>query len=298
VTILRNLFGRPRPDRRPPREALAAEPESAKRAERVPAVPVEDRSPPAALRPAPVLAGAAVASMPFTRFPNLPGSDRALLARFGRTVGERLVQDGRARKLPALNLDIFMIADFLSPEECAQLIALIDSGAKPSTLLTGAGNDGRRSSQTCRLGSAHPLVAEVERRIGDSLGLPLSHSETVQGQRYAPGQQFKMHNDYFAGGQPYSETVAAEGGQRTWTAMVFLNRPQAGGCTNFPRAHLKVAPLPGALLAWNNNDGQGLTNPYSHHEGMLVEVGVKYILTKWFRERPWHSSAASDALRV
>ena len=43
----------------------------------------------------------------------------------------------------------------------------------------------------------------------------------------------------------------------------------------------------GTLLTWNNNDQEGLSNPYTHHEGTAVEAGVKYILTKWFRERPW-----------
>jgi prolyl 4-hydroxylase len=120
----------------------------------------------------------------------------------------------------------------------------------------------------------------------------------VQGQRYTAGQQFRMHNDYFAGGQPYSEAVAREGGQRTWTAMIFLNKPSSGGCTHFPRAQVKVEPEPGALLTWNNNDRQGLSNPYSHHEGMVVETGVKYVLTKWFREREWLGSDESDALRA
>jgi prolyl 4-hydroxylase len=193
---------------------------------------------------------------------------------------------------------MFKIPVFMSADECAAMIDLIDADVKASTVLSAAGNSQIRTSETCRLPGADGLVATVERRMSEMLGLPLTQSETIQGQRYSPGQQFKMHNDYFAGGQSYSETVASEGGQRTWTAMVFLNRPERGGATNFPRALVKVEPEPGTLLAWNNNDDEGLSNPFTHHEGMLVEAGVKYILTKWFREREWHSSAQSDALRV
>jgi prolyl 4-hydroxylase len=234
----------------------------------------------------------------FKRFPQLPGSDEKVLAEAGRAVCGRLDRLPQAWKVAAINLDMYTVRNFLSPEECAALTAMIDADVKPSTLLTGGANTNLRTSQTCRLSSDEPLVAEVEQRMVELLGLPLAHSETVQGQRYAVGQQFRMHNDYFAGGQAYSEAVASEGGQRTWTAMVFLNRPDAGGCTNFPRAMVKVEPEPGTLLTWNNNDREGLSNPFSHHEGMPVEAGTKYILTKWFREREWHSSAASDALRV
>jgi len=279
-----------------------------------PAAPEPERAEPAAAArppaPAPspprqsdiaalVAAAAASAAAPqYRRFPGLPGSDPQSLARVGREVAGRLASSPEAAKLPALNLDMFLVRDFLSAGECAQLMALVDAGVKPSTLLSDHGNNRLRTSYTCKLPATEPLVAEVERRMAELLGLPPGHSETVQGQRYSPGQQFRMHNDYFAGGQVYSEAVAREGGQRTWTAMIFLNKPESGGCTNFPRALVKVEPEPGALLTWNNNDREGLSNPWSHHEGMVVDAGVKYVLTKWFREREWLGSAESDALRA
>jgi|GEM_PF-133236 len=243
-------------------------------------------------------AAASAAAPQYRRFESLPGSDPQTLARIGREVAARLDLLPGAARLPALNLDMFLVRDFLSANECTRLMELVDAGVKPSTLLSDHGNARLRTSYTCKLAATEPLVGEVERRIADLLGLPLGHSETVQGQRYSPGQQFRMHNDYFAGGQVYSEAVAREGGQRTWTAMIFLNRPDSGGCTSFPRATVKVEPEPGALLTWNNNDRDGLSNPWSHHEGMVVEAGVKYVLTKWFREREWLGSAESDALRA
>lgn len=232
------------------------------------------------------------------RFPPLEGSDAALLARIGAEGRAKLDATPGVVPVPAQNVDMYAVKDFLSAEECAGLMRLIDADVKPSTRLSTHDDASFRTSRTCRLYAAEPLVAEVERRIVELIGIANDHSETIQGQRYEAGQQFKMHNDYFAGGQPYSAAVAKEGGQRTWTAMIFLNKPEAGGCTNFPRASVKVTPRAGALLAWFNLDREGLGNPYTHHEGMVVEAGVKYILTKWFREREWHSSAESDALRV
>ena len=71
--------------------------------------------------------------------------------------------------------------------------------------------------------------------------------------------------------------------------MVFLNVPEEGGQTAFPAAGVKVTPRAGNLLIWNNMDAEGQPNPYSIHQGMPVLSGVKYIITKWHRERPWSS---------
>lgn len=234
---------------------------------------------------------------PTDRYASLPGSDPALLAATGAAVSARLEADARAHRINANGLDIFAVPDFVSAEERAALIAMIGADVKPSTSLRADGKPSRRTSETCHLPATTPLVAEIERRMSELLGLPLSHSETVQGQRYSPGQQFKVHNDYFAAGQPYSQTVADEGGQRSWTAMVYLDAPAAGGATRFPHAGIAIPPTPGVLLTWNNLDRAGMPNRFSHHEGMMVTDGIKHVLTKWFREREWRSSAASNALR-
>ena len=235
---------------------------------------------------------------PLRGFANLPGSDRASLARIGAAVSARLATDATATRLPAIDLDIHVVPDFLSADECTAMIALIDADVVPSTSLRPAGETAVRTSQTCRLSPEHPLVAAVETRICTLLGIDPAHSETIQGQRYTPGQYFKVHNDYFAGGQPYSEVVASEGGQRTWTAMVYLDEPEAGGETVFPHATVRVAPRAGTLLTWNNMNAAGDPSRYAHHEGAPVTAGVKHVLTKWFRERHWEGSERSDALRA
>jgi len=86
---------------------------------------------------------------------------------------------------------------------------------------------------------------------------------------------------------PYWPEMEKTGGQRTWTAMIFLNEPEGGGQTAFEKAGLKVAPRTGNLLAWNNMNAIGEPNLFSLHQGMPVTGGVKYIVTKWHRERPW-----------
>jgi prolyl 4-hydroxylase len=235
-------------------------------------------------------------TLPFGRYPALEGSDPDLLARIGSAVRARLDSAPSASRMPAQHLGMYIVRRFMSGEECAEMIALIDAGAKPSPMLSASRDTTIRTSQTCKLPPCDAVI-RAERRIASLLGLPLAHGETLQGQRYRPGEYFRMHNDYFAGAEPYSEVVAAEGGQRTWTAMVFLNEPKQGGCTSFPYAGIDVPPQTGSLLVWNNIDEEGLGNPYAHHQGLPVEAGTKYILTKWFREREWRATPQSDAAR-
>jgi prolyl 4-hydroxylase len=48
-----------------------------------------------------------------------------------------------------------------------------------------------------------------------------------------------------------------------------------------------VQPEEGKLLAWNNRTPGGAVNGNTLHHGMKVRSGAKYIVTKWYRERPW-----------
>jgi prolyl 4-hydroxylase len=228
--------------------------------------------------------------------PYLPGSEPAVLAGFSESVRVRLDANPAAFRMPAENIELYVMRGFLSADECAKLIELIETDLKPSTILAAQLDRGFRTSHSCNLPPTHPLVLHIDRRIADTVGVPPSHSETVQGQRYVVGQEFKPHNDYFHSGQYYTQGIAEEGGQRTWTAMAFLNEPEAGGATNFPEARIKIAPKAGNLVIWNNLDALGLPNPATLHQGMPVEGGMKYVITKWFREREWGRAPASTGL--
>jgi prolyl 4-hydroxylase len=212
--------------------------------------------------------------------------------RIGTEVRERLARHSSALKIPSNDLDIFVVRDFLTGRECAGLIGMIDAWRIPSQLLAPTGDPEFRTSESCNLDPADPFVQSIEARITGLMGIEPGHGETIQGQRYAAGQRFKTHHDFFHTDQPYWEEMASTGGQRTWTAMMFLNEPEGGGATYFEKAGIRVTPRAGNLLAWNNMNARGEPNFYSLHEGMEVIAGVKYIITKWYRERPWSYSDA------
>jgi prolyl 4-hydroxylase len=192
-----------------------------------------------------------------------------------------------AVRMPANGVELYVVRNFLAPEECAALIALIDANRVPSPVVGTGTASSHRTSETCYLYPGPAPVTAVEAKLDLLTGLEPRYGEALQGQRYAVGQEFKPHHDYFDTAQAYWHDQVTMGGQRTWSAMTFLNEPEAGGRTNFPSLGVMIAPKAGNLVIWNNMDEFGAPNPASLHQGMPVEQGVKYVLTKWYRERPW-----------
>jgi prolyl 4-hydroxylase len=219
--------------------------------------------------------------------PEAPARPPHPRASIGASVRERFAADPSVRPIPKPMLEALVVPDFISPKECQGLIALIDAGCVPSGLMAPTPDPEFRTSSTCNLNPADILVAQIESRLNRLFGIDPHHGETIQGQRYAVGQQFKPHHDFFHEDQPYWPPQEKHGGQRTWTAMAFLNLPEAGGQTMFPKAGLRITPAIGYLLIWNNMDREGYPNDFSLHQGCPVEAGTKYVLTKWYRERPW-----------
>ncbi len=201
-----------------------------------------------------------------------------------RSAAPELAGRYRIQKVPNPKLDLFIVRDFLDAETCAALIQRIDAARRPSEIADDIGVERFRTSETCDLNSADPVVASVDRKIADLLGLDLAASEPLQGQRYAVGQEFKAHTDTFEPGGYDFYVHTAETGQRTWTAMVYLNRPEEGGATRFKRIGKTIQPEAGKLLAWNNLGPDAQPNPATIHQGMKVRRGTKYIITKWFRQ--------------
>ena len=199
---------------------------------------------------------------------------------------QRLTASAAVQRVPTRDLELFIFRDFLDPATCAALIEQIDTNRRPSNIADDIGVANFRTSETCDLDSNNPLVADVEQRIAELLGLNLDLSEPPQGQRYAPGQEFKAHTDTFEPGGYDFYLYTAQRGQRTWTAMIYLNEPEDGGATRFKTIGKTIRPETGKLLAWNNLLPDGRPNVATLHQGMKVRRGTKYIITKWFRERP------------
>ena len=198
----------------------------------------------------------------------------------------KLIAAPGIQRVPNPALDLFLLRDFLNAADCAALCARIDARRRPSTIADDLGDAAFRTSETCEFDPADPLVAGLTQRIADLTGIPASHAEPMQGQRYAAGQEFRPHTDSFNPGGADYFVHCADQGQRTWTAMLYLNQPEDGGATRFKAIGKTIRPETGKLLLWNNLHADGTPNAATLHQGMKVRKGIKYIVTLWFRERP------------
>ena len=222
---------------------------------------------------------------PVSKFPvNL---DQPGLKRVGEQVRTRLAANPAVYKVPVEAAELYAVGDFLTPDECRKMCDMIDAVAEPSRVFDLDYSSGYRTSYSGNVDPHDPFVRKISRRIDDLLGMDSSFGETIQGQRYMPGQEFQPHHDWFHPGTSYWDLEMGRGGQRSFTTMAFLNNVEAGGTTDFPELGISLEPKPGVLVVWNNALPDGLTNVKTLHAGRPVIAGEKYIITKWYRARPW-----------
>jgi prolyl 4-hydroxylase len=203
------------------------------------------------------------------------------------SIAARLGARTGVQRVPTSRAELFQCRRFVAPDLAGELIALIDADRRPSTIADDNGDAYFRTSETCDLAAHLPAVERIEAMLTAVSGLDPAHGEPLQGQRYAEGQEFKAHTDFFApGGRDYQKFCALSG-NRTWTFMVYLNDVAAGGATRFKVLDKTFQPEAGKLLCWNNRLPDGAVNHATLHHGMKVRKGVKYVITKWYRERPW-----------
>lgn len=182
---------------------------------------------------------------------------------------------------------MYTVNDVLSDTECDEMMKLIDSRLRPSTVSDETDSclvTDYRTSQTSDLHYFDdPLYLEIDRRIVDTLGLYSFLGEIMQAQKYEPGQYYREHWDFFMPTSKEYKIYCEWMGQRTWTAMIYLNDVEQGGETYFKHLKLRIKPKKGMLIAWNNLYRNGLPNLKTMHEACPPISGNKYIITKWFR---------------
>jgi len=190
-------------------------------------------------------------------------------------------------KFPTVKMDLYLIQNFLTTEECHNIIQAAKGHYTPSTITTQKTEKDLyfRTSSTCHynaLGAqGKNVLDQIDQKICNKMQLSNKSSEFIQIQHYVEGNEFKLHHDFF---DVQSSREMKNQGNRTWTFMVFLNNVEKGGETFFEKINVKFQPKQGMALVWNNLHINGSPNYNTLHAGLPILTGEKYIITKWFRQ--------------
>ena len=213
-------------------------------------------------------------------------SSDAVLSTFennhGASIAKEKIFVPNANTLDTDKIDLRYVENFLSANECDALISIIKSNKRPSQVGNFEVDTRFRTSQTCDLGKIdNPFIKDIDRRIANLIGIDPAYSETIQGQYYEVGQEFKAHTDFFE--VDAFDTHCSVFGQRTYTVMIYLNDVEEGGETRFKHLKANFRPATGLAVIWNSLNPDGTPNIHSLHQAKPVEKGYKAIITKWFR---------------
>jgi prolyl 4-hydroxylase len=176
----------------------------------------------------------------------------------------------------------------LSDAECEGLIESARQRIKRSQTVeysTGGAHDhpGRTSQGMFFQRGENELVSRVEQRIARLLNWPVENGEPMQVLRYAQGNEYKPHYDYFDPDQAGTAAILQRGGQRVGSLVIYLNSPEQGGSTIFPDVGFEVMPHRGNAVFFSYERAHPSTQ--SRHGGSPVVAGEKWVATKWLRER-------------
>jgi len=147
--------------------------------------------------------------------------------------------------------------------------------------------DAMRSNETAKFGmlEADVVVQSLDLRVSEALGHPAGNGEGFALLRYQVGQQYLPHCDWI---DPEREATRADlerWGQRVATCVVYLNDAFEGGTTEFPRLGLEFRGGVGDAFIWDNVLPTGEVDPLTLHAGRPPTQGMKYLLSKWMRDR-------------
>lgn len=168
------------------------------------------------------------------------------------------------------NKDIFVIEDFLSKEECEELIqkseqigyeeAKVQMGENRQSILKGVRNNNRILYTDETL--AKKLFERAKPFLNNEVGMYEVDglNEMFRFYKYSPGQRFKMHRD--------GSFKRNEKEESFFTFLIYLNEEFEGGATEFEDL-FTIQPKTGNLLVFYH--------PY-RHEGRIIESGFKYAL--------------------
>jgi hypothetical protein len=171
--------------------------------------------------------------------------------------------------------DLFVVHDFLTPDECQGYILLSEEAGFGDAPINSFGGPvvrkDVRNNDRVMIDSAE-LATELWERLKpfvperSQFWLPVGLNERFRFYRYDPGQQFDWHFDGTYERSPLEQSA--------FTFMIYLNGGVVGGATEF-----RGGRGDGRTLMVQPETGKALVFPHKIlHRGAPVEQGRKYVL--------------------
>lgn len=204
----------------------------------------------------------------------------------------------------------FEISNFLSPTEVDHIMYLT-TGMKLHRSTTAGSESGTKRDQTRNTRTSlntwvyrekDQIIDTIYRRAADLLridealmrprskeefprmGTSGSIAEALQLVHYDVGQEYTAHHDFGYDGMFENPKQP----QRFATLLLYLNEPEEGGETEFPRwvnaetrKGLAVQPEIGKAVLFYSQLGDGNMDDWSHHAALPVKVGEKWLMNLW-----------------
>lgn len=182
--------------------------------------------------------------------------------------------------------DLAFIENFLTLEEREHFAHMIDTYA--THLETPLDLQWPKPPRRCDLSAlGMKEVYRLEERLAWAFRVPRAFGEGLQGQVYEDGQNYAPHRDAFDNGTPEFDRQMPRAGQRSYSALIYVEVPSIGGVTTFPRLGVTIHPSPGTAIFWSNLDDDHRPHVLSLHSSMPVLGGRKIVITSWYRERTY-----------
>lgn len=184
--------------------------------------------------------------------------------------------------------DIRLLRGFMTGEECDYLVRQAEPLMRPSMIIDPA--TGRQVPHPFRTSTSMNfdptledlVVHALNRRIAAATGTLVDAGEPLHILHYAPGQEFRPHLDAIDGAK----------NQRQWTALTYLNDGFEGGETTFLDLGITTIGRKGDCLVFRVAHDDGTADRRVRHAGLPVTAGVKWLASRWIRERPYEAEIA------
>ena len=174
---------------------------------------------------------------------------------------------------------VYVIDDFLSPNECKYIIQMSEKKVEKSLVvdpLSGAGvpHPSRTSFSFYHGYDIKWLISRVYRLTN----IPQENQEPTQVARYLKGQFYQSHLDAL-------DKIGKEG-QRVGTVLLYLNDVKNGGATFFNELNLRVHPKQGMALIFFPAKMDGTIESKALHTAETVD-DLKWVSQVWLRNKKY-----------